>query len=74
MSATDESVKQRISTLRSLPTIRARCTLVHNLAQQGKLEYFDYHPEKEKDVVDFCLNIMKRDYPESAGGFNKVGV
>ncbi|PVG01550.1 DUF1688-domain-containing protein [Serendipita vermifera] len=72
MSATEESVKQRISTLRSLPTIRSRCTLVHNLAQKNKLEYFEYHPEKEQDVVEFCLNIMKRDYPESAGGFEKI--
>jgi hypothetical protein len=32
---------------------------VHALAQEGKLEYFDYHPEKEEDVVKFCAEIIK---------------
>lgn len=45
--------------LRTLPAIRERCSLVHNLATQGKLQYFDYHPEKEVDVADFCLGIIK---------------
>jgi hypothetical protein len=39
--------------------IRERCGRVHELAKQGKLHYFDYHPEKEKDVVEFCLGIIK---------------
>ncbi|TFL03729.1 DUF1688-domain-containing protein [Pterulicium gracile] len=48
--------------LRTLPAIRERCSRVFKLAEQNKLEYFDYHPEKEKDVVEFCINIIKRDF------------
>lgn len=58
----------RIKTLRSLPTIRERCSAVHALATQDKLQYFTYHPEKEADVVAYCVKIMKRDYPD----FNKI--
>lgn len=47
-----------IQYLRSLPSIRARCTEVHKLAQQNKLRYFDYHPEKEQEVIDFCAGII----------------
>ena len=50
---------QTAAYLRTLPAIRERCTLVHELAKQGKLEYFDYHPEKELDVANFCVDIMK---------------
>ncbi|CAA7270085.1 unnamed protein product [Cyclocybe aegerita] len=48
--------------LRTLPAIRERCGRVHQLAKEGKLEYFEYHPEKEIDVANFCIEIMKRDY------------
>ncbi|GLB40069.1 putative DUF1688-domain-containing protein [Lyophyllum shimeji] len=55
-------LEQKYDYLRTLPAIRERCGRVHQLAQQGKLEYFDYHPEKEADVAEFCIHIMKRDY------------
>jgi hypothetical protein len=45
--------------LRSLPAIRARCTRVHELATKGRLIYFDYHPEKEDEVVDFCKRVIE---------------
>jgi len=45
--------------LRTLPAVRERCGAVHALAVEGKLDYFDYHPEKEGDVADFCIGIMK---------------
>lgn len=45
--------------LRTLPAIRERCLALYDLATQDKLLYFDYHPEKEADVVDFCLDIIK---------------
>jgi hypothetical protein len=45
--------------LRTLPAIRERCSKVHALAQQGKLEYFDYHPAQESSAVNYCLEIMK---------------
>ncbi|KAH0579798.1 hypothetical protein H2248_002631 [Termitomyces sp. 'cryptogamus'] len=55
-------LEQKAEYLRTLPAIRERCSRVHDLAKQGKLQYFDYHPEKEADVADFCIEIMKRDY------------
>ena len=53
------SPEAQISYLRSLPSIRERCTRVHELAKQGRLEYFDYHPEKEDEVVKFCIGIIQ---------------
>ncbi|KAG6887673.1 hypothetical protein C0995_013625 [Termitomyces sp. Mi166 len=52
-------LEQKAEYLRTLPAIRERCSRVHDLAKQGKLQYFDYHPEKEADVADFCIEIMK---------------
>ncbi|KAF4612634.1 hypothetical protein D9613_011798 [Agrocybe pediades] len=57
--------------LRTLPAIRERCTRVHQLAQEGKLQYFDYHPEKELDVAKFCVDIIKRNYGDD---FSKISV
>ncbi|GJJ14595.1 hypothetical protein Clacol_008861 [Clathrus columnatus] len=48
--------------LKTLPAIRERCSRVHDLAKQGKLEYFDYAPDKEDQVAEFCVNIIKRDF------------
>lgn len=45
--------------LRTLPSIRERCRRVHELAKEGKLQYFDYNSEKEKDVAQFCIGLMK---------------
>ncbi|KAG8891230.1 hypothetical protein FRB99_003765 [Tulasnella sp. 403] len=52
----------QVAYLRTLPAIRDRCSRVHDLATRSKLEYFDYHPEKEAEVVDFCCEIIKRDF------------
>ncbi|KAH9933302.1 uncharacterized protein B0H18DRAFT_1082985 [Fomitopsis serialis] len=54
--------EQTAAYLRTLPAIRERCGRVHALAQEGKLEYFTYHPEKEADVAAFCVDIIKRDF------------
>lgn len=48
--------------LLTLPAIRDRCSQVHDLAKEGKLEYFEYHPETEESVADFCLQIIQRDF------------
>ncbi|KAF9653266.1 DUF1688-domain-containing protein [Thelephora ganbajun] len=48
--------------LLTLPAIRDRCSQVHDLAKEGKLEYFEYHPENEEKVADFCLEIIQRDF------------
>jgi hypothetical protein len=52
-------LEQKAAYLRTLPAIRERCQRVFELAKEGKLEFFDYHPEKEEDVVAFCVEIMK---------------
>ncbi|KIO28293.1 hypothetical protein M407DRAFT_71964 [Tulasnella calospora MUT 4182] len=56
------SAANQVKYLRSLPAIRERCTRVHNLAQRDKLEYFEYHAEKESEVIDFCSQIIQRDF------------
>jgi hypothetical protein len=56
------SLEATAAYLRTLPSIRERCGRVFELAKQGKLEYFEYHPEKEADVVTFCTQIIQRDF------------
>ncbi|THU98479.1 DUF1688-domain-containing protein [Dendrothele bispora CBS 962.96] len=56
------TLEQKAAYLRTLPAIRERCGRVFELAKEGKLQYFDYHPEKEGDVTEFCLGIMTRDF------------
>ncbi|KIM64619.1 hypothetical protein SCLCIDRAFT_1213118 [Scleroderma citrinum Foug A] len=48
--------------LRTLPSIRECCLKVHDLAKRGGLQYFDYHPEKEDAVIEFCTSIIERDF------------
>ncbi|KAL0071171.1 hypothetical protein AAF712_001731 [Marasmius tenuissimus] len=62
MNLTTESLEHKARYLRTLPAIRDRCSQVFELAKQGKLEYFDYHPEKEADAAKFCSGIVTRDF------------
>ena len=55
----DPSLLDPVEYLRSLPSIRARCSQVHDLATKGRLLYFDYHPEKEDEVVEFCKRVIE---------------
>ncbi|KAJ2914581.1 hypothetical protein MD484_g5816, partial [Candolleomyces efflorescens] len=57
-------LSQKAAYLRTLPAIRERCGKVYELATQGKLQYFDYHPENEALAVDLCIGIMKKTYGE----------
>jgi len=59
---TELSPESKASYLRTLPAIRERCGRVFELAKAGKLDYFDYHADKEPEVTDFCLNIIQRDF------------
>lgn len=59
---TAPSPKAQAAYLLTLPAVRERCTRVFDLAKQGKLEHFDYHPENESHVVDYCASIIKRDF------------
>jgi len=58
----DIPLQQTAAYLRTLPAIRERCGQVFELAKQGRLEFFDYHPEKESDVAAYCTGIIKRDF------------
>ncbi|KAK2460736.1 hypothetical protein APHAL10511_007206 [Amanita phalloides] len=51
-----------IQYLKSLPAVRERCSHVFDLAKQNKLQYFTYNEEKESDVAEFCISLLKRDY------------
>jgi len=55
----DLSSQDPVEYLRSLASIRARCTKVHDLATKGRLLYFEYHPEKEDEVVEFCKRVIE---------------
>ncbi|PPQ72881.1 hypothetical protein CVT26_003502 [Gymnopilus dilepis] len=59
--------------LRTLPAIRERCGRVHDLAKEGKLQYFEYHPDKEEDVAKFCIDLMKRDYGDNFASIQPHG-
>jgi hypothetical protein len=60
MNITSEiPLEQKAAYLRTLPAIRERCRRVFDIAKQGKLEYFDYHPENEPAVTAFCTEIIK---------------
>lgn len=52
-------LSEKAAYLRTLPAIRERCSRVYDLATQGKLQYFDYHAEKEDAAVELCLDIIK---------------
>jgi Protein of unknown function (DUF1688) len=57
--SSSSSRENTIEYLRTLPSIRERCGRVYDLAKQGKLQYFDYHPEREEDVVNYCINVIQ---------------
>jgi len=61
MSFTTQGVTPELKAqyLLTLPAIRDRCSQVHDLAKEGKLEYFEYHPGNEEKVADFCLEIIQ---------------
>jgi hypothetical protein len=53
------SPRARAMYLRTLPSIRERCTKVHDLAKEGQLQYFHYDPGREEAVIEFCASIME---------------
>ncbi|KAF8800155.1 DUF1688-domain-containing protein [Phlegmacium glaucopus] len=73
LGVTNTSPALTAAYLRTLPAIRERCGRVHDLAVKGKLDYFDYHPEKEADVTNFCIGIMRRDYGENFSNIHPHG-
>ncbi|KAI5995730.1 hypothetical protein EDC04DRAFT_2585846 [Pisolithus marmoratus] len=62
LALSPENAVTRALYLRTLPSIRERCSRVHDLAKQGKLQYFDYRPDKEDAVIEFCAGVIERDF------------
>lgn len=48
--------------LRSLEAVRDRSQQVYALAQQGKLDHWDFDESRFPAVVDFCAAIIERDF------------
>jgi hypothetical protein len=46
------------SYLRTLPSIRERCSKVYELAQHDKLTFFSLHEDKLQEVVEYCGKII----------------
>ena len=53
------SLQEQAAYLQTLPAIRERCADVFDLAQDGKLKYWEYHVEKEIEVIDYCAKIIQ---------------
>ncbi|GAA5988026.1 hypothetical protein JCM11641_002135 [Rhodosporidiobolus odoratus] len=56
------SSSDKISYLRSLPSIRERCFKVFALAEQDKLDYWHLDLSVEPKIVDFVCELIARDY------------
>jgi hypothetical protein len=53
------TAETKVIYLRSLPSVRDRCSKVFEVAKSGNLEFFDYHPEQEVIVAKFCAEIIQ---------------
>lgn len=53
-----------VAYLRSLKSVRERCSAVFALAEQNKLDFWDVDLSKEEEVVEFCASLIKRDFGE----------
>ncbi|WWC60301.1 uncharacterized protein I303_102870 [Kwoniella dejecticola CBS 10117] len=51
-----------VTYLRSLEAIRDRSSQVYELGKKGKLDHWEFDEEKLDGVVDYCINIIKRDF------------
>ncbi|KAK1927511.1 hypothetical protein DB88DRAFT_478272 [Papiliotrema laurentii] len=58
-----------VAYLRSLDAVRDRSQQVFDLVLAGKADHWDWHEDKLDDVVEYCLNIIKRDFGED---YNKI--
>jgi hypothetical protein len=53
---------EEVAYLRSLKSVRERCSAVFALAEKNKLEFWDLDLSKEDEVVEFCAGLIKRDF------------
>lgn len=54
--------QEQIAYLRSLPSIRERCSRVFKLALEDKLDYWSIDMSKQDDIVGFVCSLIERDY------------
>ncbi|KAL4890673.1 hypothetical protein BDV59DRAFT_89412 [Aspergillus ambiguus] len=52
----------QIEHLLSLQAIREKAHAVFQLAEQGSLSHYDYHPERLDEVGDYVMGIIERDF------------
>ncbi|KAH3633883.1 hypothetical protein KXW27_000331 [Aspergillus fumigatus] len=45
-----------------LKAVRERAHRVLQLAEEGRLNHFEYHPDRLQDAVQYVINIIKRDF------------
>ncbi|WVQ64905.1 uncharacterized protein L199_003074 [Kwoniella botswanensis] len=51
-----------VTYLRSLEAVRDRSNQVYELAQKGKLDHWQFDQSKLDKAVDYCINIIQRDF------------
>ncbi|KAL3469295.1 hypothetical protein BJX99DRAFT_241622 [Aspergillus californicus] len=52
----------KIDQVLSLQAVRTKAHRVFQLAEQGLLNHFDYHPERLDATVDYVIGIIQRDF------------
>ncbi|KAL2827808.1 hypothetical protein BDW59DRAFT_143851 [Aspergillus cavernicola] len=52
----------KIEAVLNLQTVREKAHRVLQLAEQGLLNHFDYHPERLDVTVDYVIGIIQRDF------------
>ncbi|KAJ5478898.1 hypothetical protein N7530_004407 [Penicillium desertorum] len=52
----------QIQELLGLEAVRTRAHIVLKLAEEGRLNHFNYHPERMEDATDYVLKLIQRDF------------
>jgi hypothetical protein len=58
-STVNITMDPQIEELLSLEAVRARAHAVLKLAEQGRLNHFDYHAERLEDATDYVLKLIQ---------------
>ncbi|EGG11120.1 uncharacterized protein MELLADRAFT_33552 [Melampsora larici-populina 98AG31] len=54
--------QQRVEYLKSLKSIRESCQEVYNLSHSNKLEFWSIQPNQLPVLIDYCTNLIHRDF------------
>ncbi|KAJ5550016.1 hypothetical protein N7535_002042 [Penicillium sp. DV-2018c] len=52
----------QIEELLGLEAVRTRAHVVLKLAEQGRLNHFNYHPERMEEAADYVTKLIQRDF------------